>query len=111
MSNYDRLHEEGMEVMLETIAQVIGERDFLEHYDLVNTTVGVVKSGTTWTITETGNGVTAVTVITKQSSTVRRIVTTVTPTGDYKYIKTTAITKTATGYSISNTYTKEAKVS
>lgn len=109
MSAYDRLNAVGMGTMLSRLAEIISEQDFADYYGLVNNTVGISKSGTTWTITETGNGITAVTVITKQSSTVRRVVTTVTPAGDYKYIKTTVITKTTTGYSISNTYTKEAK--
>ena len=88
------------------------DREFHDLYGLCTktTTIGTNQQGNK-EITETDSGasITAVTVISTVNGN-KQIVTTVTPTaGDYYYVKTTVIASTASGKTITESYTKEAK--
>jgi hypothetical protein len=95
---------------LETEAEERAEADFKIIYGLCNKTTAIATVSGNKQITESGEGVTAVTVIVKTSETVKTITATVTPEeGDYIYTQTTVITKTEGGKTIQESYTRSPK--
>lgn len=95
---------------LETEAEERAEADFKIIYGLCNKTTAIATVSGNKQITESGEGVTAVTVIVKTSETVKTITATVTPEeGDYIYTQTTVITKTEGGKMIQESYTRNPK--
>lgn len=86
------------------------EADFNNLYGLCTKTTTIATVNGNKEITETGDGVTAVTVIVKNSDTLTTITTTVTPTaGNEEYVKVTTITKTLSGKTIAESYTTQPK--
>lgn len=95
---------------LETEAEERAETDFKNLYGLCNKTTAIATVSGNKQITESGEGVTAVTVIVKTSETVKTITATVTPEeGDYIYTQTTVITKTEGGKTITESYARSPK--
>jgi hypothetical protein len=95
---------------LKTEAEERAEADFKIIYGLCNKTTAIATVSGNKQITESGEGVTAVTVIVKTSETVKTITATVTPEeGDYIYTQTTVITKTEGGKTIQESYTRSPK--
>lgn len=95
---------------LETETEERIEADFLNLYGLCTKTTTIAIVSGNKQITESGDGVTAVTTIVKTSDTQKNITTVITPTeGDYFYTKTTVITKTSGGKTITESYTRSLK--
>lgn len=94
---------------LQNEIDALTEKEFLHYYGLVNKTTVIEKNGASTTITETGDGVVATTVISTVAAG-KQIVTEVVPaTGGYNYTKTVLIADTATGKEITETFTKEVQ--
>lgn len=88
--------------------EAINELIFRQIYGMAKSTTTIAKGDKT-TITERGELVTAVTTIAKTSA-ATTITTTATPKdGDYKYVKTTTISASGGGTTITETYERQGK--